>query len=241
MVQSVEDLEWYHGGITRHVAEALLMANGREGSFLMRDVTGGQCISVRTNDAVKHFKIEVTADAEVVFAHGSFMSMAHLLQVFANQLILCADLGTMLILKYPYPKSVDEPDDYDQQMVFHSTIRNDATLADLKQKTKALPLASKSGFLTKQGGHIKTWKLRWFSVIRNEFSYFDNPTSFRPIRTLNLEECYRCNDCVVAGRENCFMLEFPDRTWLFSASSSDDLVEWTKVINWKIRQNSRES
>lgn len=28
---------WYHGNLTRHAAEALLLSNGRDGSYLLRD------------------------------------------------------------------------------------------------------------------------------------------------------------------------------------------------------------
>ena len=33
---------------------------------------------------------------------------------------------------------------------------------------------SKEGFLTKLGYHRKNWKLRWFTLFRNELKYFNN-------------------------------------------------------------------
>lgn len=117
----MENIDWYHGAITRHIAEALLMANGKEGSFLMRDVPGAFCLSVRSRDAVKHFKIEPTKSG-FTFAHSEFDDLDQLLQMFANQVILCSQVGslsknfeqgTLITLKHPYPKQVEEPDDYD--------------------------------------------------------------------------------------------------------------------------------
>lgn len=241
----MDKLDWNHGNISRHTAEALLMANGREGSFLLRDVTEGHCLSVRGRDAVKHFKIEQTAEG-ILFAHSLFDNLDQLLQMLANQVILCGqtgdlsknfDQGTLLTLKYPYPRQVEEPDNYDEIMMLHSTIRENATLDDLKEQMNVVPLASKSGFLTKQGGSIKSWKTRWFVLVRNEFSYYIDRSSEKPIRTLDIEECVKLDFCDIPGKENCFYLVFPDRTWYFSAKSDDDLKEWTSIIEWKMKQN----
>lgn len=41
---------WYHSNLTRHAAEALLLSNGRDGSYLLRDSneqTGLYSLSVR--------------------------------------------------------------------------------------------------------------------------------------------------------------------------------------------------
>ena len=32
---------------------------------------------------------------------------------------------------------------------------------------------SKEGFLTKLGYHRKNWKIRWFTLVRNELKYFN--------------------------------------------------------------------
>ncbi|CAK8689459.1 unnamed protein product [Clavelina lepadiformis] len=241
----MDSLDWYHGNMSRHIAEALLMANGREGSFLLRDVPGTQCVSVRGQDAVKHFKME-RKGSKITFAHSEFDSVSQLLQVFANQVILCSqtgslsknfEQGTFLILKHPYPKQVEEPDSYDETMMLHSTFRDNATLEDLKRQTKAVALASKSGYLTKQGGNVKNWKLRWFVLLRNEFSYFESRSSVKPIRTINLEECEKMETCELPGKSNCFKLSFPERTWYFSANSEEDLGDWVSIIQWKLNQN----
>ena len=243
----MEGLEWYHGNLSRHTAEALLMANGREGSFLLRDVPNAHCLTARGRDEVKHFKIEQKEDG-YTFAHSTFDSLDQLLQILANQVILCGeagdlsknvDKGTLLTLKYPYPKQVEEPDNYDMTMMFHSTLKANATLDDLKEEMHTTPLASKSGFLIKQGGSVKSWKTRWFVLVRNEFSYFIDRSSEKPIRTLNIEKCMKIGKCDIASKQHCFFLEFPDRTWYFSANSDEDLKQWTAVIEWKMKSNEQ--
>ena len=240
----MESLSWYHGGVSRHISEALLMANGREGSFLLRDVSDGHCLSVRGRDAVKHFKIERTEEG-ISFAHSCFSDLEELLKVLANQVILCGDTGdlsknfdqgTLLTLKYPYPKQVEEPDTYDEIMMLHSTICTNATLEDLDEQLQGVPLASKSGFLTKQGGSVKNWKTRWFVMVRNEFSYFPDRSSDKPIRTLNIEDCIEIGSCEIPSKSHCFYLTFPDRTWYFSAKTNEDMEEWTSIINWKLKR-----
>ena len=36
-----------------------------------------------------------------------------------------------------------------------------------------LQVNSKEGFLTKLGYHRKNWKIRWFTLVRNELKYFN--------------------------------------------------------------------
>ena len=241
----MESLEWYHGNISRHMAEALLIANGKEGSFLLRSLREGLCLSVRGIDSVKHFKVEITR-AGVTFANSSFENLEKFLKVVASQAILCGqtgdlsknyEQGTLLTLKYPYPNKVAEPDYYDEIMTLHSTVHTMGTSGGFDIKSKATPLASMSGFLVKQGGNIKSWKRRWFVILRNEMSYFEDRTSDKPIRILNLEECSRVSLCNIPGKSHCFYLEFPDRLWHFSANSAKEVQEWTSIIQWKLDQN----
>lgn len=51
-------IAWYHGKLTRHAAEVLLMNNAEEGSYLLRGVSEGEyCVSARGRSDVKHFKV----------------------------------------------------------------------------------------------------------------------------------------------------------------------------------------
>lgn len=55
------------------------------------------------------------------------------------------------------------------------SLYNDVITNELKMETSAsYKAASKKGYLTKQGGRIKTWKQRWFVVADNCLYYFKN-------------------------------------------------------------------
>ena len=60
---ALEALPWYHGEVSRHIAETLLLANGVEGCYLLRKsqtdgTSGNLTLSVRGSDSVVHFKLE---------------------------------------------------------------------------------------------------------------------------------------------------------------------------------------
>lgn len=249
-VTSLENLQWYHGNMTRHVAEALLMTNGVEGSFLVRDtvnetdtesVKKRYCVSVRGKDEVKHFKMEFDG---TMFSFGisEFDSFKHLMIHFANQPILCSnpgtmgqnfELGTLVTLKYPYPKFVEEPSEFDE-IRMHSTMSIDANETVLNSRMKATSLATKAGFLTKQGGTVKTWKQRWFVCIRNQLSYFEDRADEKPINTIDLTECSDCSVTEFSGKTFCFSLSFRDRIWIFSAQNENDMNDWVELLQWKL-------
>ncbi|XP_076825295.1 dual adapter for phosphotyrosine and 3-phosphotyrosine and 3-phosphoinositide-like [Clavelina lepadiformis] len=230
------DLNWYHGKITRHIAEALLMANGMEGSYLLRDGSDPNTysISVRGRDSVKHFKI---AKEGRIFKFGitEFNTLDSLITHFANQPLLGGNSGTLVLLKHPYPKVVEEPDNY-ENIVLQSTVRSGATERDLQSQTHANSLASKEGFLTKQGWFVKSWKTRWFVLIKNELSYYADTNKEKPIKTLYLEDCQGCWKDDSTGKKFCFRLEYPDRTWYFYANTEEEQKEWMDMIKWKIKQ-----
>lgn len=233
----LENLIWYHGNISRHIAEALLMANGMEGSYLLRD--GSQqnelCISVRGRDSVRHFKV-LKEQGIYKFGVTDFTTLESLINHFANQPLLGGVSGTLVLLKHPYPKVVEEPDNY-ENIVLQSTARTGATEKDLIFDTRADSLASKEGFLTKQGFYVKSWKVRWFVLTKNELSYYADQTKDKPIKTLDLtdcQECYKADD--VPGKDFCFCLEFPDRKWIFQSSSDEEQEEWVKMIKFKLKQ-----
>nr|XP_039263524.1 dual adapter for phosphotyrosine and 3-phosphotyrosine and 3-phosphoinositide-like [Styela clava] len=245
-LSAIEHLPWYHGNLTRHLTEALLMLNGVEGSYLMRDSNQSgkeYCISVRGKDAIKHFKLE--RDGSMYsFGISEFDSLEHLMIHFANQPILCSNSGTMgqnfefgtlVTLKYPYPSHVEEPDTFDE-IRMHSTMSLDADNAALKMRTKATPIATKAGYLTKQGGTVKTWKQRWFVCIKNQLSYFEERTDEKPINTIDLSECNECYKTDVPGKSYCFSLNFRDRTWIFSAQCESDLDDWVTLLTWKLNR-----
>lgn len=45
---------------------------------------------------------------------------------------------------------------------------------------------SKQGFMTKRGGSVKTWHIRWFLLRGYELAYYNEPTEMHPLGILDL-------------------------------------------------------
>jgi len=59
--------------------------------------------------------------------------------------------------------------------------------------------------MTKQGGSVKTWNIRWFTLAGYELKYFREPTDTKPLGVLDLTS-YKAfeEDASYAGRPFCF-------------------------------------
>ncbi|XP_078063049.1 dual adapter for phosphotyrosine and 3-phosphotyrosine and 3-phosphoinositide [Mustelus asterias] len=229
------ELDWYHHDLTRHAAEALLLSNGKDGSYLLRKSHEGPmlyALSVRGKDSVKHFQIERTEDS-IKFGFNEFRSLSEFVNHFANQPLIGSETGTLLILKTPYPRKVEEPSIYESVRV-HTAMQTGRTECDLVPEAPSL--GTKEGYLTKQGGRVKSWKTRWFILHRNELKYFKDKMSTEPIKTLNLTECTGVQFDYSQEKINCFCLVFPERTYYMCTKTGVEADEWIKLIRWKLTQ-----
>ncbi|XP_012496531.1 PREDICTED: dual adapter for phosphotyrosine and 3-phosphotyrosine and 3-phosphoinositide [Propithecus coquereli] len=217
--QLLQDLGWYHGSLTRHAAEALLLSNGCDGSYLLRDsndATRLYSLSVRAKDSVKHFHVEYTGYS-FKFGFNEFASLKDFVKHFANQPLIGSETGTLIVLKHPYPREVEEPSIYESVRV-HTAMQTGRTENDL------VPTAP------------STWKTRWFTLHRNELKYFKDQMSPEPIRILDLTECSAVQFDYSQERVNCFCLVFPFRTFYLCAKTGVEADEWIKILRWKLSQ-----
>uniref|UniRef100_A0A9L0JD70 Dual adapter for phosphotyrosine and 3-phosphotyrosine and 3-phosphoinositide n=2 Tax=Equus asinus TaxID=9793 RepID=A0A9L0JD70_EQUAS len=231
----LQDLGWYHSNLTRHAAEALLLSNGCDGSYLLRDSNeriGLYSLSVRAKDSVKHFHVEYTGYS-FKFGFNEFSSLKDFVKHFANQPLIGSETGTLIVLKHPYPREVEEPSIYESVRV-HTAMQTGRTEDDLVPTAPSL--GTKEGYLTKQGGLVKTWKTRWFTLHRNELKYFKDQMSPEPIRILDLTECSAVQFDYSQERVNCFCLVFPFRTFYLCAKTGVEADEWIKILRWKLSQ-----
>uniref|UniRef100_A0A452IPT8 PH domain-containing protein n=1 Tax=Gopherus agassizii TaxID=38772 RepID=A0A452IPT8_9SAUR len=97
-------------------------------------------------------------------------------------------------------------------------------------------LGTKEGYLVKQGKIVKNWKMRWFTLHRNELKYFKDQMSTEPIRALDLTECSAVQFDYSQERVNCFCLVFPLRTYYLCAKTGIEADEWIKILRWKLSQ-----
>ncbi|XP_072857976.1 dual adapter for phosphotyrosine and 3-phosphotyrosine and 3-phosphoinositide [Pogona vitticeps] len=233
--EELQAVPWYHDGLTRHAAEALLLSNGKDGSYLLRKSNVKNSLfslSVRAKDSVKHFHIEYTGSS-YKFGFNEFASLKDLIMHFANQPLIGSETGTLIVLKCPYPRKVEEPSIYESVRV-HTAMQTGRTELDLVPSAPSL--GTKEGYLTKQGRIVKNWKTRWFTLHRNELKYYKDQTSTEPIRALDLTECSAVQFDYSQDKVNCFCLVFPLRTYYLYAKTGVEADEWIKILQWKLSQ-----
>ncbi|XP_015248753.1 PREDICTED: dual adapter for phosphotyrosine and 3-phosphotyrosine and 3-phosphoinositide [Cyprinodon variegatus] len=231
----LETLGWYHYDLSRHAAEALLMSNGVDGSYLLRNSNNGPgcfALSVRAKDSVKHFHV-TRRDNVYRFGFNEFPNLHDFLRHFANQPLLGSDAGTLMVLKSPYPWRVEEPSIYESVRV-HTAIQTGRTKDDLVPTAPSL--GTKEGYLVKQGAFVRSWKQRWFTLHRYELKYFKDKMCEEPIRTLDLRSCTAVQFDYSQDKVNCFCLVFPERTFYLCAKSGVEADEWIKILQWKLSQ-----
>ncbi|KAG9339836.1 hypothetical protein JZ751_022338 [Albula glossodonta] len=235
LTDELETLCWYHYDLSRHATEALLLSNGKDGSYLLRNSHEGPnflALSVRAKDSVKHFHV-IRKGNGYCFGFNEFPSLRTFIEHFANQPLVGSDSGTLIILKCPYPRRVEEPSIYESVRV-HTAMQSGRTESDLV--ADAPSLGTKEGYLVKQGAIIKSWKTRWFTLNRNELKYFKDKMFEEPIRTLDLTSCSAVQFDYSQERVNCFCLVFPERTFYLCAKTGVEADEWIKILRWKLSQ-----
>lgn len=118
--------------------------------------------------------------------------------------------------------------------------------------------ASKKGWLTKQGGRIKTWKRRWFILSDNCLFYFKSPGDAEPCGIIPLENVtVSLAPVSVNKRAHCFMLQNHTQelmkackvgsdgtlvkanhlVYFISASGTAEMDAWIAAINSNIHKN----
>jgi len=237
----VQDLPWYHPNLTRHQAEALLIQNASDGSYLLRDstTTGPSeirySLSCRCSNAVKHYQITWDG-SEYSFGMGKFQTLADFVKHFENKPLIGGQSGVLTLLKVAYPRDIEEPEEYE---VVHVHAEWGKQKSQDKNNTIPSSINSKEGFLIKQGGVVKNWKNRWFVLHKNELRYYKARGEALPIRTLDLEKCIDILDDSGTGKPFSFGVVMPGRTFFLVAQSDCEKEEWLSVLKWKMEQVRR--
>ena len=97
----------------------------------------------------------------------------------------------------------------------------------------------KAGWLTKMGGGTSTlgrknWKRRYMTLRMNELAYMPSEDDTAPklgvVDVLTATEISLATEDM-AGKENCFQIVTPKRTYMMFADSKDEAVEWVETLN----------
>jgi len=100
----------------------------------------------------------------------------------------------------------------------------------------------RQGFLWKQGGEFKSWKMRWFMLFSNgTLSYYDSQAAAEPINTVTLKDCpIRENPISINSKDTrrySFSIETSEargkiakRTYLMACESKDEMDGWIRSL-----------
>lgn len=214
------------------MAESVLISTGEDGSYLLRDSLsspGEFTLSVRAKNSVKHFPVRWNG-TEFSFGFGRFSTVQELIEHFESKPVIGGESGVLTLLKFPYPRCVEEPDQYDE-------IRVHAEWGAGKHFTETKPvfaIASKEGYLTKLGYHRKNWRTRWFVLYKNELRYFKTREEKTSIKTIDFKDVIDVIPDETQGKQNCFRIITPYRTFFMYAGSAQEADNWVKILRWKL-------
>lgn len=234
--KEVEQLSWFHPNLNRHHAEALLIQNGQDGSYLLRQSTtnpGEYSLSVRCASTAKHFQIGWDG-THYTFGMGRFSTLKDFVEHFQNKPLIGGESGVLTLLKHPYPRDVQEPVSYETIRV-HAEWGNRPNSGVDGNQNSNLSINSKEGYLTKLGGRVKNWKARWFVLVKNELKYYRTKGDSIPIKTLDMTKCEGIEEDETTGKSNSFKVMMPGRTFHIYASSSSEMEEWMSILKWKVQ------
>lgn len=95
----------------------------------------------------------------------------------------------------------------------------------------------KSGYLTKLGGKLKTWRRRWFVLKNGTLSYYktQNDVGRKPQGQILLDDVCRVNR---AEGASTFEVSTSKRTYYLTADSNSTMEEWIRVLQNIIRRNT---
>lgn len=106
--------------------------------------------------------------------------------------------------------------------------------ANLKISVASLNPADKEGFLTKQGGSIKTWKRRWFVLKGKKLVYFKSRNDTEATGIIELETDSFVKDEKDKKRRFMFSVGTSRRVFFIVADNEKDMNSWIDAIKRNI-------
>ncbi|OIV92024.1 hypothetical protein TanjilG_20181 [Lupinus angustifolius] len=102
----------------------------------------------------------------------------------------------------------------------------------------------RTGWLTKQGDYIKTWRRRWFILKQGKLLWFKDPTAAAPSGiprgVISVSDCLTVKGAEdVLRKPSAFELSTAHSTMFFLADSDKEKEDWINSIGRAIVQHSR--
>ncbi|KAK4792238.1 hypothetical protein SAY86_022673 [Trapa natans] len=101
----------------------------------------------------------------------------------------------------------------------------------------------RTGWLTKQGEYIKTWRRRWFVLKQGKLFWFKDSfvtRTSRPRGVVPVAACLTVKGADdILNKQHAFELSTRDDTMYFIADSEKEKEDWINSIGRSIVQNSR--
>jgi len=89
----------------------------------------------------------------------------------------------------------------------------------------------REGWLTKEGGSIKSWKKRW-CILRNGCLHYSKQKGTPDLGVINLSSAGTIQEAQAKKKyPNCFEIPTPERTFYISAKNTEDMQDWISKLN----------
>ena len=239
-------LGWYHPYLTRHAADCMLIDNAPEGSYLLRPSSNHKqdqsyVLSAKLSSSVQHVKVS-NSEGKLLFGNSTFDSVESFKKHFEKEKpIIGSDSGITVVLKFPYRRVVDNDESLYTDVVHHavtnmaeSSSESDAELLEEVSDPRT-GVASKEGFLVKEGRIRKSWKTRWFVLRGARLSYYRSKESRYPIDIIDLSLARAVVNSEYKQKPYCFSVELPRRTYYLQASGVEDRQQWVEILTSQVR------
>jgi len=111
-------------------------------------------------------------------------------------------------------------------------------MATKKVRASDLTNPEKDGFLTKQGGSIKTWKKRWFVLKDDTIYYFKTQKDLEQTGEIKLETATKCTNEGKKKGKVYFAVQTQNRKYMIHADTEESANQWVEKINKAIEKLS---
>ena len=248
-------MRWFYPELSGRDAEAILRIHQIEGSFLLRsrlatasreeapDSQKEYTLNVWSGKRSWQYRVEYREDGSVKFGLKNYGSIKEFDTKMRRGYQISNGVHN-IILKTPIP-NISEPS-ITKEKVFNTEIARLSRCPDIIYSgTSAIHPGKvnydvQSGYLTKQGHFVKSWKKRWFTLRQNTLSYYKNNNMGQsPINTINLDMITEIieNDHNYK-KEYCFTIVGRDKYRLtMEAENATEYKRWIEKLSWIIKLN----